>query len=271
MTQQKTAVTILREIAKQAGATVIEKVSGHYHIQGKLLVNYWPNSKKRTAHVDGTVGSKTNVTPKEAVIMAFTKPARVKKGEKRDIRDEDYASDRRSLLTKSNQCHWCGQFLILRTSTLDHRVPLSRGGLDNACNWVLACLHCNSLRADDMPELDGYVFRNMADDPDWLRTQISQLQDSMGTLTDQIANTERVINGAFWRGDTPAQASYVLQDNLKGRLRAVQGKLEHYTYLLHKLDTNPFASRFVEAARRMLESGQFRKLELAAQGLINEN
>jgi 5-methylcytosine-specific restriction endonuclease McrA len=43
--------------------------------------------------------------------------------------------------------------LTLDTSTMDHVIPLHRGGLDNANNRVLACEPCNSKRGHDMPEL----------------------------------------------------------------------------------------------------------------------
>lgn len=262
--QQKTTATILAEFAREANVTVSQPALGHFQLRGKLLVNYWPDSKKKRAHVDGTVSSKTNVTPREAVIMTFTKPERVRKGEKKDFRDDNYVSDRKNLLQKSNKCHWCGQILIFRTSTLDHRVPLNRGGLDNACNFVLACMDCNALRGDDMPEIDGHVFRNLADDPDWLHCRVGELTLQLETVQDQLANVERVIHGATWRGDEPSKMHCELESTLKGHLRACQSKIDHYLYLLRRLET--FAGRFVEVARKRLPPETFTLLEHQAKG-----
>ena len=47
-------------------------------------------------------------------------------------------------------------FFIWRTSMtdqIDHRIPLKRGGLDNASNFVLAHKTCNHARGHDMPEV----------------------------------------------------------------------------------------------------------------------
>jgi 5-methylcytosine-specific restriction endonuclease McrA len=40
-------------------------------------------------------------------------------------------------------CYWCGVKLTLRTYTLDHYQPLSRGGEHAVHNFVMACSRCN--------------------------------------------------------------------------------------------------------------------------------
>jgi len=44
-----------------------------------------------------------------------------------------------------NECHWCGKTLCFgdRDTTLDHIVPMSRGGRTDENNTVLACRSCN--------------------------------------------------------------------------------------------------------------------------------
>lgn len=45
-------------------------------------------------------------------------------------------------------CAYCGIDLCDRTRTVDHVVPRSRGGLDHASNYVLACGSCNESKGD---------------------------------------------------------------------------------------------------------------------------
>lgn len=45
-------------------------------------------------------------------------------------------------------CYYCKK---TRGKTLDHKVPMSRGGDDSLGNLVLACSRCNELK-DDMTE-----------------------------------------------------------------------------------------------------------------------
>jgi hypothetical protein len=46
-------------------------------------------------------------------------------------------------------CHYCGTWLA---STVDHVVPVSRGGTNARENLVSSCLVCNSGKADRTPE-----------------------------------------------------------------------------------------------------------------------
>lgn len=46
-------------------------------------------------------------------------------------------------------CRFCGKFLNdSRKATLDHLVPLSRGGADDLTNSVVSCGRCNSHKGD---------------------------------------------------------------------------------------------------------------------------
>ena len=145
--------TDLRDAAAARGATVSEKGPGHYQIRGRLLVNYYPFSKKRTAYVAQTTHGKHHTSPTDAVAMAFAPPP---------IAPEHHKDDRGGNSKRKRQqigrrmgwfCYWCKCALTLSTSTLEHIVPLNRGGLDNANNRVLACKPCNHARGHDMPEL----------------------------------------------------------------------------------------------------------------------
>lgn len=46
------------------------------------------------------------------------------------------------------ECHYCGTHLTFETITLDHVVPLSKGGAMGIRNIVAACLKCNQRRGN---------------------------------------------------------------------------------------------------------------------------
>jgi hypothetical protein len=55
------------------------------------------------------------------------------------------ASEWRSLVERSSRCHWCKRkWTKERRPTLDHVVPLSKGGLHVIGNAVCSCRSCNS-------------------------------------------------------------------------------------------------------------------------------
>ena len=134
--------------AEQAGVEFIDKGNGHIQLKGPLLVNYYPKSKTRTAYIAGTSKGTKHVTPEQAIQMCFEVP----KGAKQP-RKKGYFKEKQRLLKRSDRCHWCDEKLSIKTATLDHKVPLSKGGLNNFNNYVLACYDCNQKRGNVMPEL----------------------------------------------------------------------------------------------------------------------
>lgn len=143
--------TNIKSLAKARGVEYIERPNGHIQLKGPLLVNYYPKSKSRSAYVAGTKKAATQVTPEQALDMCFEAPTlQTDKPEKRSRNSRD---KRRKMLKKIKVCHWCQTPLTLNTSTIEHIVPLARGGLDCANNRTLACKPCNEERGSEMPEL----------------------------------------------------------------------------------------------------------------------
>lgn len=66
-------IDALKKIAAKRGLRVEERGAGHFQIiGGSCLVNYYPNSKRRSAYIAGTTGkARHGVTPQQAVEMAF--------------------------------------------------------------------------------------------------------------------------------------------------------------------------------------------------------
>jgi 5-methylcytosine-specific restriction endonuclease McrA len=52
------------------------------------------------------------------------------------------------LFKETNKCRYCPEILTLKTATLDHLVPLSKGGTNDFYNFALACYRCNHIKAD---------------------------------------------------------------------------------------------------------------------------
>lgn len=149
----RSIISELRTCVENRGATLRDCGNGHFQIVGRLMVNYYPLSKKCSAYVAGTTHGKGHVTPKEAVEMAFAPPPLAPKT-KQDTRRSKSRSKRVNMIRRNgNLCHWCKCELTVDTSTIEHVVPIARGGLDNSNNRVLACKPCNSARGHDMPEL----------------------------------------------------------------------------------------------------------------------
>jgi 5-methylcytosine-specific restriction endonuclease McrA len=58
----------------------------------------------------------------------------------------------RRLLRKTNLCGICGEPITrMKDATLDHVVPLSKGGVHAPGNMQLAHDHCNTAKGDRLP------------------------------------------------------------------------------------------------------------------------
>lgn len=59
----------------------------------------------------------------------------------------NYRRARRLVLeSAAGRCHYCGD--VFDELTIDHVIPLSRGGSNSPTNLVAACLGCNQTKAD---------------------------------------------------------------------------------------------------------------------------
>lgn len=51
----------------------------------------------------------------------------------------------------AGQCHYCGRQVAASDLTMDHVVPLSRGGRSTRGNLVACCKNCNNLKKNLLP------------------------------------------------------------------------------------------------------------------------
>ncbi len=71
------------------------------------------------------------------------------------------------------QCHYCSKALAAADVTMDHLLPLSRGGYSTKGNIVCACKACNTAKQDQLPI-------------DWL----NPLANEIAALENRAAGTE---------------------------------------------------------------------------------
>lgn len=147
----------LRALAEKNGLKVIERRNGHVQLSGgALLVNWYPFSKRRNAYVAGTTTGVPYCSAAQAVALALNPPPIAPKAD-RDRRRRSYAKVKERLwrIEAKRLCHWCRHKMSYGEATIEHKIPLARGGLDNDNNRVLAHAKCNHSRGCDMPEISG--------------------------------------------------------------------------------------------------------------------
>ena len=65
----------------------------------------------------------------------------------------------------NNICQYCGKKLSNSELTVDHIVPISRGGLNNWKNCVTSCSPCNNNKGSRTPEEAGMKIKNAPQTP----------------------------------------------------------------------------------------------------------
>lgn len=144
----------LKHSAKAHGLQVVERGKGHFQITGgALLVNYYPASKRKVAYIAGTTEGVPWCTPEKAVSMALKAPP-MAPAERKDKRGAQRARKVRLWRDPARRaCYVCREAMTFDEATVEHIIPLARGGLDNDNNCALSHEHCNHERGHNMPEL----------------------------------------------------------------------------------------------------------------------
>ena len=104
-------------------------------------------------YIDGTVEGRYVESIEEIVSACHTAPAMKYEAPKPRSAGE-YNRIKWFLLQKSTECAFCDAPLNINQAILEYRIPLRRGGLDNAYNMILVCNECKEWRkGGHMPEL----------------------------------------------------------------------------------------------------------------------
>ena len=72
----------------------------------------------------------------------------------RELRKQNWWKNR----VARGTCHYCGKSVAPKDLTLDHVVPVARGGRTTKGNCVPACKECNNQKKNLLPqEWEGYL------------------------------------------------------------------------------------------------------------------
>jgi 5-methylcytosine-specific restriction endonuclease McrA len=78
------------------------------------------------------------------------------------------AFSRRNIYKRDNfQCQYCGVMPGSEELTIDHVIPRAHGGVSNWTNCVLACVDCNSRKADRTPQQARMNLKRVPVSPEW--------------------------------------------------------------------------------------------------------
>lgn len=133
---------------RRAGLQSKDCGDGHWQILGGgFLVNYWDETRRGPVFcVSGMKGQPGGV---KQAIEAASQPPATERGKRKGKKWSQRM--RRRLLERDPRCRWCGCDLNFETCTLDHVIPLGKGGHSGDDNVCLACDPCNKEKRDTMP------------------------------------------------------------------------------------------------------------------------
>lgn len=142
------AIRKLAKIAERHGLEVVMRPNDHVQVRGgAMTVNWYPASKSKTAYCNGSVAGRSCPKPEDVIALAVGKAEPCAARQNR----RTMKGARSRMWKKSPHCFWCGAVVTFEESTVDHRIPLSRGGSNRSDNLVLACKTCNHARGNDLP------------------------------------------------------------------------------------------------------------------------
>lgn len=79
---------------------------------------------------------------------------RREKAKARELRDSQWWKNRRG----RGVCHYCGRRFPAKSLTMDHVIPIGRGGKSTKSNIVACCKDCNNRKKYLLPvEWEGYL------------------------------------------------------------------------------------------------------------------
>jgi len=82
---------------------------------------------------------------------------RIERSKARELRKSRWWQQK----TAPGRCYYCGRKVTFKELSMDHLVPLARGGRSTKSNLVPACKDCNNRKKSMMPlEWEEYMEKN---------------------------------------------------------------------------------------------------------------
>lgn len=85
-------------------------------------------------------------------------------------------SRRNVIIRDNNECQYCGK-KIGKNATIDHVVPVSRGGKSEYTNCVASCHECNNKKADKTPHEAGIKLKRKPRNPTFTTANRTMLEN----------------------------------------------------------------------------------------------
>lgn len=99
---------------------------------------------------------------------------------------------RRNLFKRDRYtCQYCGTQPGPESLTIEHVLPKSKGGVSSWTNCALACLECNTKKANRTPEQAGMKLRRIPKKPSW--RALAQISPR-----DRRESWDMFISRAYW-------------------------------------------------------------------------
>jgi hypothetical protein len=119
--------------------------AARYHATGKILVDLGEHVFALTGGINDETGNLSEIVMSSIVMI---------RGRHRVPHDHDYVGLSRERLFQRDRhvCAYCSNRFDERDLTVEHIVPLSRGGRQTWMNVVTACRGCNSRKGNRTPE-----------------------------------------------------------------------------------------------------------------------
>lgn len=140
-------------------------------------------SKSRTKFGDAVIRScRLALVPPEVVVLTNYD----KMGERSVV------FSRRNIFKRDRYtCQYCGAQPGPESLTIEHVLPRSKGGTSSWTNCALACLGCNTRKANRTPEQAGMTLRRVPRKPSW--RALAQISPH-----DRKESWDQFISRAYW-------------------------------------------------------------------------
>ncbi len=131
---------------QQKGLQAKECSPWHWQVLGgKFLVNYFHGKNGASIHL-----GKTNHSIAGSDELAIKYANELPKIEPSKRKYSGYSKYKKRLFRKSNICSICKKGMNYEDASIDHIIPISKGGMNNPANYQLTHAHCNSQKGDNV-------------------------------------------------------------------------------------------------------------------------
>lgn len=121
---------------------------------GRIIKTKDRNAAKVYSTVDEAKKQMRNAPSRTKNYFIRDKETNEKISDGKKIKRKHYSDDVKKLLyiNAGGRCEICGKKISLKEISLDHRIPLSKGGEDDVSNLACTCDTCNKMKGCILPD-----------------------------------------------------------------------------------------------------------------------